>query len=205
VRISVPRAGWPEIAQVGRDLPGDVRVVVLMVDGGSAASGSVVLEPRTVDDARARVLGWLRRPDLVSVAVLRAAPDAAALAMALACDLRVATEGVVVGAAAVVEPGVVTALTELTGRGVAASMLLAGRTLTAAEALQVGLVERVVADGELDAELNSLVATLTAVPRDAAAELKSLLLRATPGSPTSFAAEVEALARISIGPELGAG
>ena len=50
------------------------------------------------------------------------------------------------------------------GRGVALALLLSGRHVTAAEALQIGLVNRVVPAAELMAESKKLASELAAKP-----------------------------------------
>jgi enoyl-CoA hydratase/carnithine racemase len=59
----------------------------------------------------------------------------------------------------------------------AMEMLLTGDFITAAQALERGLVNRVVPPEELDATLNALVASLVAKPREALAMGKALFYR----------------------------
>ena len=103
----------------------------------------------------------------------------AGLEIAAACDLRVAGEGarfampeVRVGIPSVIEAAL---LPRLIGAGRAAELVLTGRMLEAAEALAIGLVERVVPTADLDAAVDHwLDALLAAGPRALAAQ-KQLL------------------------------
>jgi enoyl-CoA hydratase/carnithine racemase len=74
--------------------------------------------------------------------------------MALACDLRIATETSVFGlphikASLIPSDGGTQRLSRLVGRSKALEMILTGETVDAQEALRIGLVNRVVPTGEL--------------------------------------------------------
>jgi enoyl-CoA hydratase/carnithine racemase len=109
---------WEGLRQIGRDLPGDIRVVVVQGEGRAFSAGldlaAVSAEPAdaadpqhfsfarlaTLDDTEASAViagfqeafSWLRRPDLVSIAAVRGHAIGAGFQLALACDLRVVTE-----------------------------------------------------------------------------------------------------------------
>jgi enoyl-CoA hydratase/carnithine racemase len=70
-------------------------------------------------------------------------------------------------------------LADLGGYGVALELCATGRRVGAAEALRLGVANAVVPVGELGAAVDRMVAALLAVDRDAVAETKALLLRAS--------------------------
>ena len=85
--------------------------------------------------------------------------------LALACTLRVAADTARLGQPEVnlgIIPGYggTQRLSRLVGKGVALDLLLSGRHITAEEALQIGLVNRVVAAAELMAAAKALAAEL---------------------------------------------
>ena len=89
--------------------------------------------------------------------------------LAMACTLRVAAETARFGQPEInlgIIPGYAGTqrLARLVGKGVALDLLLSGRHVTAAEALQIGLVNRVVAAAELMAEAKKLASELAAKP-----------------------------------------
>ncbi|OFW05907.1 MAG: hypothetical protein A3I61_06405 [Acidobacteria bacterium RIFCSPLOWO2_02_FULL_68_18] len=89
--------------------------------------------------------------------------------LAMACTLRVAAETARLGQPEVnlgIIPGYAGTqrLSRLVGKGVALDLLLSGRHVTAAEALQIGLVNRVVPAAELMAESKKLASELAAKP-----------------------------------------
>ena len=69
-------------------------------------------------------------------------------------------------------------LPALVGRAKAFELMATGATLTAEDALRLGLVARVVAPGELDAAVEELVSRLAAAPQPAVARIKAALSRA---------------------------
>jgi enoyl-CoA hydratase/carnithine racemase len=104
----------------------------------------------------------------------------AGLELAAACDLRIASDHarfgmpeVRVGIPSVIEAAL---LPRLVGWGNAARLLLLGDTITADEALRIGLIERMVAAARLDGELEQWVASILAAgPR--ALRLQKALMR----------------------------
>ena len=103
----------------------------------------------------------------------------AGLEVAAACDLRVAGERarfampeVRVGIPSVIEAAL---LPRLVGAGRAGKLVLTGRNFEAAEALSIGLIERVVPAVELDAAVEDWLAALLAAGPQALAAQKRLL------------------------------
>jgi len=96
---------------------------------------------------------------------------AGGLELALWCDLRVAEEDAVLGVfcrrwgVPLIDGGTVR-LPRLIGLSRALDMILTGRPVPAAEALQAGLVNRVVPRGQARAAAQELAAQLAALPQD---------------------------------------
>jgi enoyl-CoA hydratase/carnithine racemase len=189
---------WAELAILGSQLPGDVRVVVLRgagrafsagIDLGVAQQEFAAIGALSPAEAADRIAGyqaafsWLRRPDLISVAGVQGHAIGAGFQLALACDLRVAAEDATFTMAEV-SLGLVPDLTgtrrlvELVGYGRALELCATGRRVGAAEAAATGLVNLVVPGAELDSAVADLTAALLAPPRDAVVEIKALLLGA---------------------------
>lgn len=104
----------------------------------------------------------------------------AGLELAAACDLRVASDNAVFGMPEVKVgmPSVIEAalLPRLVGWGQASRLLLLGESIPAAEALEIGLVERVVAPAALDGAVGAWIdAVLAAGPN--AVRLQKALMR----------------------------
>jgi enoyl-CoA hydratase len=97
---------------------------------------------------------------------------AGGLELAIWCDLRVAGEGAVLGVLSrragvpLVDLGTIR-LPRLIGHGRAMDLILTGRAVRAAEALAIGLVDRVVPDGTARAAAVALAAELAALPQAA--------------------------------------
>jgi enoyl-CoA hydratase len=104
------------------------------------------------------------------IAAIEGPAVAGGLELALWCDLRVAAEDATLGVlnrrfgVPLIDLGTVR-LPRLIGHGRAMDLLLTGRTVGAAEALAMGLVNRVVPDGSARAAAVSLAAELAALPQ----------------------------------------
>ncbi|HEX6421243.1 MAG TPA: enoyl-CoA hydratase/isomerase family protein [Acidimicrobiales bacterium] len=88
---------------------------------------------------------------------------------ALLCDIRVAAEGTrfrlpEVSHGVIPDTGGVAVLHAMAGPGLVADMVLTGRVLAAEEALQHGVVSRIVAPGELDATVREMAERIAAAP-----------------------------------------
>ena len=194
------------LADVGRGLAGDVRVVVLELaepttEGGGSTTESFLrglaglseAECDTVLAGYQDAVAWLRRADTVSVATARGRLAGPAVELALCCDLRVLAHdtSVTVGSAPLL--GVTDRLAALIGAGRAAELALTGRSVGAAEAERLGLATRVVPGSDLGAAADELITGLLAADRGALAETKALY--ANDGD--RRAAEREAFARLA--------
>jgi enoyl-CoA hydratase/carnithine racemase len=87
--------------------------------------------------------------------------------VALACDIRVAAEGSVFGlpeALVGIIPGAggVTRLPKLVGPGLAREIMFTGRRIPASEAKAIGLIERLVPDGDLEGTVDEIATQIEA-------------------------------------------
>ncbi|HSC96194.1 MAG TPA: enoyl-CoA hydratase-related protein [Burkholderiales bacterium] len=167
-------AMWRELARVVDDLSADhdLRGVVLRGAGNEAfAAGADIAEFTTAraDAAQGRIyhrqyvhgalksLGECRHP---TVAMIHGACAGGGLEIACMCDLRIAGEsgrfGVPINRLGFpIAYDELAALLPLTGRAVALEILVEGRMWGAHEALQKGLVTRVVPDARLEEETHA--------------------------------------------------
>jgi cyclohexa-1,5-dienecarbonyl-CoA hydratase len=105
------------------------------------------------------------------VAAVQGAALGGGAELALACDLVWAADGATLGfpeiKLGVFPPIAAALLSGFVSAPRAAELVLTGRVIKAAEAERIGLVNRVVPDGELDAAVEALVAQLAALSPDA--------------------------------------
>lgn len=146
---------------------------------------------------------WLRRAEFISVAAVQGHAVGAGFQLALACDIRVAADDAQFTMAEpslglVPDLGGTQVLVDLVGYSRALEICATGRRVGAVEAAEIGLVNAVVAPGELTAAVDDLTAALTAAPRGAVSMTKALLLGARGRSyPEQLLAERQSqLARI---------
>ena len=196
---------WAALREAGRSLPGDVRVVVVRGQGRSFSAGldravfapggipgtvglpEIASMPGAEGDATIRgfqeAFGWLRRPDLVSVAAVQGHAVGAGFQLALACDLRVLSDDAQLSMAEsryglVPDLGGTAPLVAAVGYARALELCLTARQVGAVEARELGLATLVVPREELSGAVADLVAALLVPARDAVVEIKALLLGA---------------------------
>ena len=175
--------------QVNRWLAGhpEIRVVIVTGAGTAFCAGDDVHEVGTLslDAARdlshrqARMyLAWERLPQIFIAAIHGPAFGAGCVA-AYSCDFRIAAHGAVLGMPEIKlgwPPGYGLAqLTALVGKARALDLCLTGRQITAAEALQYGLLHEVVPANRLLPATRELGAQLLALPAEALRETKRLI------------------------------
>lgn len=212
IQEPVPFDAWPlfELARLGRDLPGDVRVVVVRCgeaepdDPDDPLLAVARLPPAERERHRSasdEAVGWLRRPDLFSVAVLRGSTRGIRARIALSCDLRVFTSGsrlafTEVTAGLVPGAGGARRLVELVGYAKAIELCVTGEPITAVDAERLGLANRIAPIERIGAVVGELVAAALACPRDALIEAKALLTGAASRTSREWEeAERQAVAR----------
>jgi enoyl-CoA hydratase/carnithine racemase len=124
------------------------------------------------------------------------------LERALLCDVRVAGESVrmrlpEIQHGVVPDSGGTARLFQIAGPGLAADLALTGRVMTAAEALQHGVVSRVVPDAELDDTVLGMARAIAATPEFTVKMfLRTLRRLATPLVQASLAEEALAQAAV---------
>ncbi|MBI2374405.1 MAG: enoyl-CoA hydratase/isomerase family protein [Deltaproteobacteria bacterium] len=150
-----------------------IRALVIAGSEKVFASGADIkeLEKRGVDDALRRINSSLFREleesPLPTVAAIRGYALGGGCELAMACDLRVAgvsaklgqpevSLGIIPGA------GAIQRLPRLVGMGIAKELILTGEAIDARRALEIGLVNRVVADEEVLAEAAAMARKIAA-------------------------------------------
>ena len=167
-----------------------VRVVVLAATGKAFCAGHDLKEMRaapslayykTLFDQCARMMLSLQRLPVPVIARVQGLATAAGCQLVATCDLAVASttarfavSGVNLGLFCAT-PSV--ALSRNLQRKAAFEMLVTGEFITAEQAMDKGLVNRVAAPDFIDAEVESLVASIVAKPRLAIALGKQLFYR----------------------------
>jgi enoyl-CoA hydratase/carnithine racemase len=134
------------------------------------------------DPARAAwldVLVRLSRAPVVSIASIRGRARGAGSEFVLACDLRFASRENTflgrfeVGTGVVPGGGPMARLARLAGRGRALEILLVGDDFDGPRAERYGYVNRVIADDQLDAEVDQIASRLASLDHEAIARAKS--------------------------------
>jgi enoyl-CoA hydratase len=158
------------------DADPDAAVAVLFGAGGTFCAGADLGAVGTADGNRVAADGdgpmgptrmVLSKPVIAAVA---GHAVAGGLELALWCDLRVAEEDAVFGVfcrrwgVPLIDGGTVR-LPQLIGLSRALDLILTGRAVAAAEALQMGLVNRIVPHGQARAAAEQLAAELAALPQ----------------------------------------
>lgn len=151
-----------------------VRAVILSGAGDRAfCAGADLRERRGLDaaqrtahtvaiEAAAEALAALPMP---TIAAIRGYALAGGSELAVACDMRVAATDAVLGFPEVkigIFPGAggVLRLPRIVGRGAARDLLFTGRQIGAADALRIGLIDRLVAPGEVLQAASDLAAAI---------------------------------------------
>lgn len=179
-----------------------VRAVVLAGSGGAFCAGADLrgqppapprpegAPERAVGDvARLLQRGWQRLVSAVQdcerpvVAVVDGVAAGGGVQLALACDLVVASDRArfvqsFVHRGIVPDAGAAYLLTRLVGPQRAKQLLFLGDEVDAEQALELGLVNRVVPEAELDVEVERLLGALAGGPTRAIAATKRLVNRA---------------------------
>jgi enoyl-CoA hydratase/carnithine racemase len=167
----------------------DTRVAVILGSGRAFTAGMDVRVLRDLDPGRARELittlhdaiAAVHRAPFPVIAAVNGPCLGAGFELALACDLRVAAESasfglpeVRVGVPSVIQAAL---LPPMIGPGRAAELLLTGASITATQALDWGLVNRVVPGDRLRATVGELIEPILASGPEAIRLQKELIVR----------------------------
>jgi enoyl-CoA hydratase/carnithine racemase len=133
-----------------------------LTEFGTAPSPTLARRIRFARD----VWGALQRLEVPTIAALHGFAFGSGLELALLCDLRLAASGTLlglpeVGLGMIPAAGGTQTLARACGLSVALDLLLTGRRIDADEALRVGIVSRVVAPEQLEAEARQMADELT--------------------------------------------
>ncbi|GAB3392538.1 enoyl-CoA hydratase/isomerase family protein [Humibacter soli] len=174
VRNAIDRRMVDELHDVCAELERDPRILIVAGGDGVFASGADIAEmrERTAEDALAGInMNLFIRIAALPMPVI-AAVDGYALGggaeLAYAADFRIGTPRTVfgnpeTGLGIIAAAGASWRLRELVGEPLAKQVLLAGRRLSAQEALAAGLLGEVVEPSELMAAANALADRITAL------------------------------------------
>lgn len=178
-RNAIDRGAAAALADAFRAFDADpgARVAVLWGEGGVFSSGADLKEaaagrPNRLEPEGDGPLGPTRMQlGKPVIAAIEGHAVAGGLELALWCDLRVAAESSCFGVfcrrwGVPLIDGGTARLPRVVGRGRALDLVLTGREVNAVEALAMGLVDRLSADGEARVEAEALAAQLAALPQD---------------------------------------
>lgn len=160
--------------------------------GGAGALGEAIREHlHTYYHPLILALTTLEKPVIAAVNGVAAG---AGLSLALACDMRIAAESAsfvqaFVHIGLVPDAGSTWFLPRLVGMGKAMELAMLGDRISAAEALSVGLVNRVVPDSRLAASVDALAVRLASGPRSLGLIKRAMHLSAVSDLPTQLARE----------------
>jgi enoyl-CoA hydratase/carnithine racemase len=195
-RNAIPFAGWKALAEAVREIAASARVMILSGEpGGVFCAGADVSEfTAFAGDIEARsqfrramrhALDVLRDLPIPTIALIEGDCYGAGVAMAMACDIRIASAGAMF-AITPAKFGIsypqedIHHLVALVGPGQAARLLLSGESIGAAEAKRIGLVEFTVAKGSIRT-VSEFAATIAANDADSLKTLKAGLRLAVSG------------------------
>lgn len=142
------------------------------------------------------------------IAAINGPALAGGLDLAVLCDLRLAAEGAVFGHPEIKlgAPPLYTPLRWIVGHGTARDLCLTGRRIDAEEALGIGLISRVVAEGSLEDEALATARDIAQAPQPALEFTKSYLVGSSGRDfSESFAVEHDEVFERFLGGPLGPG
>ncbi|MEM7423636.1 MAG: enoyl-CoA hydratase-related protein [Pseudomonadota bacterium] len=185
---------------------GDIRAVTLRGSDGMFSAGANVKIMAGLDGASAHAfitslhhaIDAVRRLPVPVIAVIEGRCYGAAMELAAACDMRIASSDAVMGMPEVRVgiPSVIEAclLPRLIGWGRTSELLLTGRDMDADEAARTGFVERTVASIDVDKAIADWLRMILACAPEAVRSQKRILRSWEPDDRSGIAASIEAFA-----------
>ena len=172
---------------------GNIRIMIITGAGNRAfVAGADIsemiklspLEAREFLTRGQRVLDRIEQAPYISIAKINGYALGGGMELALACDLRIASENAVVGLPEVglgLIPsfGGTQRLTRVLGSGRSKYLILLGKRLSASEAMEVGVVHEVHPQEELDSAVSNVVETLQNMAPVALTAAKNAIYMAT--------------------------
>ncbi|HEY91481.1 MAG TPA: hypothetical protein G4O07_06560 [Dehalococcoidia bacterium] len=152
-----------QMEEVCREIGGDDDVYVVVVTGaGEKAFCSGSESENTGGNGISNFVAGLEQP---VIAAINGDALGEGLELALSCDIRLASQNAVFGLPHVTRglipmDGGTQRLPRIIGKGKALELIFTGETFGAGEALEMGLVSKVVATGELAGEVQTLAENL---------------------------------------------
>ncbi len=186
-------------------------VVIVAGRGSAFCAGNDIAEMPALKPAEAKALArrWQRIMDRfarlpqVTIAAVHGYALGGGCMLAAAQDLRIAEVSARFGLPEVTlgfNPSYgIARLLDIVGGGPARDLLLTGRAVDAAEALRMGLVTRVVPDGDLDRAAAELAAGIARHPRSGLAAIKTVVAGIRAGRPGAEAQAYAATLRCGEG------
>jgi enoyl-CoA hydratase/carnithine racemase len=177
---ALSRASVEELGRIGRELTGDTALVACVLTGAGDKAFCAGADLKQLGLYRSE-LAWLSEAPFVTVAAINGAALGGGLELALCCDLRVAAEGAVLGLpetglGIIPAAGGTQRLPRLVGTAKAIELVLRQTRLSAREALDLGLVNRVTKAGSpvLDDTLSWLEPVTAGAPIAQRSALRAL-------------------------------
>jgi 3-hydroxypropionyl-coenzyme A dehydratase len=166
----------------------EVKVVVLQGNGGNFSAGADLQEIASLSPERAldfsrkgiSLMQRIRSSEKPFIAIIQGYALGGGLELALACDLRIASENAIMGFPEVnygMFPGFggISMMIEFLNRAKAGELLLTGNTISAREAESLGLVNKVFPDNEIAEEAQREVESISSKSSSALKIIKKLL------------------------------
>jgi enoyl-CoA hydratase/carnithine racemase len=163
LRNAINKTVMDEVAQALSELEADPNIKVIIITGGSkvfaAGADIAAMVDKTPIEQFYRISLWdltfkLERSPKPIIAAIAGFALGGGCELAMACDIRIATESAKFGQAEInigIIPGGggTVRLTRLVGMGKAKELVLTGRMISAEEALHINLLNKVVPDDKL--------------------------------------------------------
>ncbi len=192
-RNAVSMAMWEALSDIVRDYAKDdaTRVIVLKGAGDKAfVSGADISEfqekrsspetTRSYNQASGKANEELMRVGKPTIAMIRGYCIGGGVSVALSCDMRIAAEGAKFGVPAAklglgYEAKGVRKLMDVVGPAFAKEIFFTARQFTAQEAVAMGLINRIVPDGQLEAYVRDYARAIAANAPLTVASIKSIV------------------------------